>query len=165
MFSFHIQFTFFLSLLYHTPKYSPPYTQSSGHLSQSPGPQVKLDPPTAQACSTPLVPVYPLLPPLAAPGSSCGVYLGFVWRKDPLNIPLSANKVTSDLLKLAMKEMHFYKSTVSLCLPPSLSHLPWLVLSDPPSCGAQWPTHIQTLTLFGYLCGEITKICYSVKQL
>lgn len=128
----------FLSLLflYPPPKYPPPSIQSSGHLSQSPGPQVKLDPPTAQAWSPPLWPVYPLPPPLAVPGSSCGVYLGFVWRKDSLNIPLSANKVTSDLLKLAMKEMHFYKSTVSFCPPSSLPHLPWLVPSDPCPCGA-----------------------------
>lgn len=131
---------FFITLLSIHPLISSP--QVIYH--QSPGPQVKLDPPTAQAWSPPLVPVYPLLPPLAVPGSSCGVYLGYVWRKDPLNIPLSANKVTSDLLKLAMKEMHFYKSTVSLCLPPSLSHLPCLVLSDPPSCGAHNVGHTYT---------------------
>lgn len=117
----------FLSLISLSPyKVSPHSIQSSGHLSQSQGPQVKLDAPTAQAWSPPLVPVYPLPPPLAAPGSSCGIYLGFVWRKDPLNIPLSANKVTSDLLKLAMKEIHFYKSTVSLSLSPTLPLSPAL---------------------------------------
>lgn len=145
MFSFHIQFTFFLPYFFISLQSSPPSIQSSGHLSQSPGPQVKLDPPTAHAWSPPLVPVYPL-PPFAD-GSSCGVYLELVWRKDPLNIQLSANKATSDLLKLAMKEMHFYKSTVSLCLPSSLCHLPWLVLwipSDPHPCGIHNDGHTYT---------------------
>lgn len=139
MFSFHIQFTFFLSYFFITLQSIPPSIQSSGHLSQSLGPQVKLDPPHCSSLE-PSISAGLSTAPLADVGSSCGVYLEFVWRKDPLNIPLSANKVTSDLLKLAMKEMHFYKSTVFLS--PILRLSPALACAEDPIMGilSMWRT-------------------------
>lgn len=138
----------FLSLLflYHPPKYPPfnPVFRSSISVT---GPSGKAWPPHCSSLE-PSISAGLSTAPLADVGSSCGVYLEFVWRKDPLNIPLSANKVTSDLLKLAMKEMHFYKSTVFLS--PILRLSPALACAGDPIMGilsmwrTQWWIYIHT---------------------